>query len=257
MRVRSKASSPGHGVRADYSASGATTKDIQMSNETNQAVQNSSTPAPVNPATGNTNSTAVSTSGATPTATPVVARKGFRQALQEMLQGWQAAIPTGSTIPSGGGTLEQGAVLGQLQAYLGVFTTLDTQTTSLKQTRAQLESQQAEARQFYDGLKLAVTSYFGAKSPQLAQFGLAPRKARKALTSSQLAVKAAKAMATRAMRGTTGKKQKALVKAGPMAITVGPVQQAAPGSAPEGATAASTAPAVPTVNAASPPAASK
>jgi hypothetical protein len=102
-----------------------------------------------------------------------------------------------------------------------------------------------------------VTSYFGAQSPQLAQFGLAPKKAHKALTSTQLAVKAAKAKATRELRGTTSKKAKALVKSGPMQVTVGPVQQAAPGSAPEGATAASTAPAAPTVNAASPPAASK
>jgi hypothetical protein len=227
-----------------------------MAVNTNQVVQNSSTPAPTNPAAGNNNSTTVTMSGATPTATPVVARKGFRQALQEMLQGWQTAIPSGSTMTSGGGTLEQSAVLGQLQAYLGVFTTLDAQTTSLKETRAQLEATQVEARQYYDGLKLAVTSYFGANSPQLAQFGFTPRKARKALTSTQLAVKAAKAQATRVMRGTTSKKAKALVKSGPMQFTVGPVQ-AAPGSAPEGATAASTAPAVPTVNAASPPAASK
>jgi len=228
-----------------------------MAVDTNQVVQNSSTPAPTNPAAGNNNSTTVTTSGATPTATPVVARKGIRQALQEMLQGWQTAIPSGSTMTSGGGTLEQSAVVGQLQAYLGVFTTLDAQTTSLKETRAQVAAQQAEIRQYYDGLKLAVASYFGAKSPQLAQFGLAPKKAPKALTSTQLAVKAAKAMATRVLRGTTSKKKKALVKSGPMQFTVGPVQQAAPGSAPEGATAASTAPAVPAVNAASPPAASK
>ncbi len=228
-----------------------------MTVNTNQVVQNSSTPAPTNPAAGNNNSTTVTMSGATPTATPVVARKGFRQALQEMLQGWQTAIPSGSTMTSGGGTLEQSAVLGQLQAYLGVFTTLDAQTTSLKETRAQLEATQVEARQYYDGLKLAVASYFGANSPQLAQFGFAPKKARKALTSTQLAVKAAKAQATRVLRGTTSKKAKALVKSGPMQFTVGPVQQAAPGSAPEGATAASTASAVPTVNAASPPTASK
>jgi len=228
-----------------------------MAVDTNQVAQNSSTPAPTNPAAGNNESTAVATSGATPTATPVVARKGFRLALQEMLQGWQTAIPNGSTMTSGGGTLEQSAVVGQLQAYLGVFTTLDAQTTSLNETRAQLEAQQVEARQYYDGLKLAVASYFGAKSPQLAQFGFAPKKARKALTSTQLAVKAAKAQATRVLRGTKSTKAKASVKSGPMQLTVGPVQQAAPGSAPEGATAASTAPGNPTVNAASPPAASK
>jgi hypothetical protein len=228
-----------------------------MAVETNQVVQNSSTPAPTNPAAGNNDSTSVATSGTTPTATPVVARKGFRLALQEMLQGWETVIPSGSTIMSGGGTLAQSAVLGQLQAYLGVFTTLDAQTTSLRQTRAQLEAQQVEARQYYDGLKLAVTSYFGANSPQLAQFGFAPKKARKALTSTQLAVKAAKAKATRVLRGTKSTKAKASVKSGPMQFSIGPVQQGAQGSAPTGATVASTAPGDPTVNAASPPAASK
>ena len=65
--------------------------------------------------------------------------------------------------------------------------------TALKQARAQEKSQLPEARRYFAVLKAAVTSFFGAGSPQLAQFGLLPKKARKALTSSQLAVKAAKA----------------------------------------------------------------
>jgi hypothetical protein len=66
------------------------------------------------------------------------------------------------------------------------------------------------------------------------------------------AVKAAKAKATRQMRGPVGKKAKAPIKAGTTQFVVS-VQEAAQGSAPTGTVVASTAPAEPTVNAASPP----
>jgi len=222
-----------------------------MADATNQVVQNSSTPAPTNPVTG-TNDANVSTSGGTPTSTPVVARKGLRQALQEMLQGWQTAVPTGSTMSSSDGTLVQGAVLGQLQAYLGVYTTLDAQATSLKQTRLQLATKIAEARQYYDVLKAAVINSFGPRNPQLAQFGLQPKKTRKPLSGSQRAIKAAKAKITRQLRGTVSKAEKAKRKSGPMDF-IEPVQHGAQGSAPTGTTAASAALVEPTMNAASPP----
>src|ERR1700722_14934623 len=99
-----------------------------MSNVTQQVVQNSSTVA-TNPATGSTgasggpagsNTTQGPTSGATPTPTAVVAPKGFRTELQQMLQGWQSAIPSDSTMQSSDGPLTQGAVVEQLQEYLGV-----------------------------------------------------------------------------------------------------------------------------------------
>jgi hypothetical protein len=231
-----------------------------MAVETQQVAQNSSAVA-LNPATGSTgasggtagSSTTGGASGATPTPTAVVASKGFRQELQQMLQGWQTAIPSDSTMQSSDGPLTQGAVVGQLQGFLGVYTTLDTQATALKQTRAQVKSQLAEAHRVFDVLKSSVTNAFGAGSPQLAQFGLLPKKPRKVLTSAQRTISAAKAKATRVLRGTVGKKAKAPIKAGTTRFVVA-VQEAAQGSALTGTEAASTAPSEPTVNAASPPA---
>ena len=226
-----------------------------MATETQQVAQNSSTAVAPNPATSNT---PVETAGAIPTPTPVVAPKGFRQELQQMLQGWQTVIPSGSTIQSSkGGSLSQAAVLAQLQGYLGVYTTLDAQVTALQQVRTQERSQTPEARQYIDVLRTAVAFFFGAGSPQLVQFGIQPKKPRKALTSAALAVRAAKAAATRELRGTTSKKQKALIKSGPMKLSVvaeqQAVQQATQGSASQGNTAVSSTPGDPTVNAASPP----
>jgi hypothetical protein len=226
-----------------------------MATETQQVAQNSSTAVAANPATSNT---PVQTSGAIPTPTPVVAPKGFRQELQQMLQGWQTVIPSGSTVQSSnGGSLGQAAVLAQLQGYLGVYTDLDAHVTALQQVRTQERSQALAARQYLDVLRAAVAFLFGAGSPQLVQFGIQPKKPHKALTSTALAARAAKAAATRKLRGTTSKKQKALIKSGPMKVSVvavqQAVQQATQGSASQGNTVASTAPGDPAVNAASPP----
>src|ERR1700722_615266 len=205
-----------------------------MSNVTQQVVQNSSTVA-TNQATDSTgasggtagsNTIQGSMSGGNPTSTAVVAPKGFRQDLQQMLQGWQTVVPSGSTVTSSDGPLTQGAALEQLQGYLGVYTTLDTQATALKQTRAQAKSQLPEAQRFFDVLKATVISLLGAGSPQLAQFGLQPKKPRKVPTSSELAIRAAKSKATRALRGTMGKKAKAPIKAGTTKYAVS-VQEAA------------------------------
>src|SRR5580700_9390510 len=99
---------------------------------TEQVVQNSSTQVGSNPATSNTTVTA---EGATPTSAPVVAPKGLRLELQQMLQGWQAAIPGDSTMQSSAGSLTQAAVVGKLQGWLGLYTALDTQATAYKQAR--------------------------------------------------------------------------------------------------------------------------
>ncbi len=176
-----------------------------------------------------------------------------------MLQeGWRAAIERLDDDVRAAARFEQSAVVEQLQAYLGIFTTPGCADDEPQgDARAQVAAQQAEIRQYYDGLKLTVAGYFGAKEPAACTVrACARRRLPGPSTSTQLAVKAAKAMATRVLRGTTSKKKKALVKSGPMQFLVGPVQQAALGSAPEGSTAASTASAV-AVNAASPPAASK
>jgi hypothetical protein len=170
-----------------------------------------------------------------------------------MLQGWQTVIPSGSTLQSSGGSLNQADVLGKLQGYLGVYIDLDAHATALKQGRAQEQSQLAEARQYIDLLRTAVANFCGTGSPELVQFGLQPRKARKAMSSTTLAIRAAKAKVTRQLRGTMGRKAKAPIKSGPMTVQViGSGQQVAPGSAPQGTTVASTAPAEPAVNA-SPP----
>jgi hypothetical protein len=149
-------------------------------------------------------------------------------------------------------------VLAQLQGYLGAYTALDASATAANEARAQVRSQLQEAQAYYASLKATVITFLGAQnSPQLAKFGLKPKKARAKATSAQLAVRAAKAKATRSLRGTKGSVQKAGIKSGPMQF-VEPVSSGAQlpaptpatppeqQSAPVATTVASTAPPVPT-----------
>ena len=209
------------------------------------------------------NNTTTGGTGQIASPTAVVAPKGFRLELQQMLQGWQEVIPSDSTFASSGGSLSQAAVLAQFQGYLGAYTALDASATAASEARAQVRSQLPEVRAYYASLKAVVATYLGGQgSPQLAKFGLKPRKARAKATSSELVVRAAKAMATRKLRGTKGSVQKAATKSGPMqfvepvpvgqqsaSTAVAPEQQSAPATT----AVASMVPSDPTPSTASPP----
>jgi hypothetical protein len=220
--------------------------------EANQVVENSSEQVAGSPAasTGTSggsagNNTTGSVAGAVPTPTPVVAPKGFRSELQLMLQGWQELIPSDSVLTSSGNSLSEAGVVAQLQGYLGAYTALDASATADKEARDQVASQLAEARKYYALLKTAVANHFGVGSPQLVKFGLKAKKPHAPLSAQKLAVKVAKAKATRALRGTKGPVEKLDTASGPMAF-VAPVATTVP--------VAGSAPAEPVVSAASPPA---
>jgi hypothetical protein len=168
------------------------------------------------------NDTTGGSAGSTSAGSPVVAPKGFRSELQQMLQGWQGIIPSSSALASSVGSLTQASVVQQLQTFLAAYSALDSADTAAKQTRAQVKAQLSQARQYQAVLKTALRNNFGEDSVQLAQFGLKPKKARKPLSTEKAAVKVAKLRATRVLRGTKGPVARAAVKSGPMQF-VGPV----------------------------------
>jgi hypothetical protein len=57
--------------------------------------------------------------------------------------------------------------------------------------------------------KAWLIAFYGPSSPTLADFGIAPKKPRRALTTEQQTVKVQKLRATREARGTLGKREKA------------------------------------------------
>jgi hypothetical protein len=219
------------------------------------ATSKSNAVSPSNTGTGagsasNTVTPAVPPPPASSTGAVAVAPKGLRLQLQQMMQGWQAVIPAGSTMPSvtagssAGVSLSQPAVVAQLQSYLGDYTSQDAAALAMTNVRAQLAKDKPAAKSYLAELKAALSAFFGASSPQLAQFGLKPKKAAKKLTAQELAASTAKAAATRKLRSPLSKAAKAKLSAGPVTVSVeSAVQPAAPAETP-----AAVAPASPTAS---------
>ena len=110
--------------------------------------------------------------------------------------------------------------------------------------RSQEQTLAAKALALREGVKLFLEMRYGKQSPMLQKFGYAQRKTtQKAAATTANAVQ--KNKATRAARGTTGKKAKSLIKGAP--DTAPPPTAAAP--------SATTASAVPTATAVPPTAA--
>ena len=195
-------------------------------------------------------------SGAQSGAAPVVAPKGFRAKLQQMLLGWQAVIPKGASLTVAGGPLTQATVVTELQSYLGAYSALDAAELGAKGARATVVQQATDAQAFYVQLKEALTGFFGSGSPELAQFGLKPRAKRQPLPVEKKAAMVAQMLGTRKLRGVMGKRQKAAApKAGPVTVTYAPApdgsdaaaqsQPAAPAEAQSTGSDAAEAPAAP------------
>jgi hypothetical protein len=72
-------------------------------------------------------------------------------------------------------------------------------------------------------LRESLAVSFSNSSPTLAALEITPRKANKPLTVAQLAAREAKAKATRAARGTTGKKEKQAIKGSVTGVDIVPI----------------------------------
>ena len=175
------------------------------------AVAVGSTVVPPVTVIGSSTPTAVATitsglSASTADGTVVAPRPGFREDLQEMLQGYESVMADGSTLPSAAvaGGLTKATVVSELQQLLGLFTAVDTQVAGTRAARLSLSDALPQGRALYSVLKAAVTGFFGPGSPTLAQFGLTPKTARAKASGQALAARAVRAAGTRDIRGTLG-----------------------------------------------------
>jgi hypothetical protein len=162
--------------------------------------------------TGGGSSTADAGGSAQSGATIVGTRKGLRSSLQQLLQGIEAVVPDGSSLPVGSGNETKAAMVAEITQVLAVYNTAEAQQVALKATRTQLKDASSADRQLYTKLKEALIAFYGKGSPLLPQFGIRPRQTRRPLTSAQKVARAEKARLTRAARHTMGKRQRAGVK---------------------------------------------
>ena len=80
-----------------------------------------------------------------------------------------------------------------------------------------------DASEFLAGVKKNIQRRFSNASATLIDFGLAPKKQRRAATTEEKLVRDAKVQATRAKRGTKGKRQKAAIKGKVTGVVITPI----------------------------------
>ena len=95
--------------------------------------------------------------------------------------------------------------------------------TAWDQCLAEEKAQVPALWAFLSSFVTFVRATYGRSPDQLAQFGLAPPKQRRALTVEEATTKVAKAKSTRKARGTMGKKKKLAIKGDVVGIVTAPV----------------------------------
>ncbi len=148
--------------------------------------------------------------------------KGFELLLNEMLTGIQTLIPAKSTLLVKGTSMTQAQVISALQAVIAYFAAVRAAKAALLAAIQARTAQSKAAHDLYNQIKAALVAQLGKGNPELGKFGLKVGKPPKQLTSEEKALKAAKAMATRLLRGTKGSKVKAGIVAGTPTLQLGP-----------------------------------
>ena len=142
------------------------------------------------------------------------------QKLDQLINGVQTTLTSGQSFIIDGQSYDQASLLTALKAEVEPFVAADSAHEVLKMAVADREAARPGALAFYKAVASVLLGSYGSNTTSLATFGLAPRKAKRQLTSEEQLKATAKANATRALRGTIGPKKKEGIKAtGPVTIT--------------------------------------
>ena len=145
----------------------------------------------------------------------------FEKELQQVLLGVTKYLPQTSTLVVEKSQLTAAQMATRINGYLQTFADLRDKKEQARQQLGVLQQQLPEAHAFYMGLKAALVAFFGRGNPELSQFGISVG-GRKPLTSEQKAIAHSRALATRKVRGTLGRKQRlALGSVNPRVVILG------------------------------------
>jgi hypothetical protein len=133
--------------------------------------------------------------------------------VKQFLTGVNKHFPNGSQqLQVGGASFTVTALTALLQGYVDNREAVEASQAAAK---AKVQTENAQAPPQLAVLRASesmIRSLFGNSADVLADFGLAPIKARAPRTAEEKAVSAAKSAATRKARGTMGKNQKKAIK---------------------------------------------
>ena len=148
-----------------------------------------------------------------------------------------------STLTFGGGSSTPAEVTGQLQTLVDLRTVVTTAQTAEQSALAKEDAQAPAIVAMMVALLAYVKAMFAGQPAILADFGVAPRKARVPLTATKQAAANAKRKATLQARGPTGKKQRAAIKGAVTGVVVTPIEApAAVATPPAGSTTGGSTP---------------
>jgi hypothetical protein len=153
--------------------------------------------------------------------------------VKQFIAGANKHFPNGSQpLQVGGVTSTVAGVTGLMQAFVD---NRDAVEVSKAATKAKIETERVQSPAqlaVIRAFETVVRGTFGNSADVLADFGLAPPKARTPMTAEEKAVAAAKRKATRTARHTMGKNQKKSVQGSVTAKLVVTPAAPSPGSAP-------------------------
>jgi hypothetical protein len=163
--------------------------------------------------------------------------------VQALIAGTQKHFPNGS-FTIGNRSFTTSSLVQLFQSLADAISSANAAEASARDAVAKLREARANVAPVILEFTRLLRVTFGTATQSLADFGLAPAKARQPLTSEANAAAAAKRAATRTARGTTSKKQKLAVKGNVTGVVVTPVTSQP--AAPPPAQPAPTAPSAPT-----------
>jgi len=149
------------------------------------------------------------------------APKGLELELTLMLKGCDSAIPDGTSLVVAGISTAKTDIKAELQKGLGLFQIVRDELRALQVARQTRSQGLVDVRHYARDLKAALEGFFGPRNPQLLQFGIKQRGGARTPSAAQLALRAAKAKATRALRHTMGARQKQSIRATGATLTLG------------------------------------
>jgi hypothetical protein len=151
---------------------------------------------------------------------------------QSLLSGIKEHLGKGGSLVIDGEKLSAAEIInllqGRIDAAVHVTATRAAWQLAVKQNRAKED----ETKQSVSTIRQTILLMYASKNDVLADFGLSPRRARRALTAAEKVDVTDKARATRQARHTMGKRQKETVKgdasnAPPVVVTPPAVQPVA------------------------------
>jgi hypothetical protein len=156
--------------------------------------------------------------------------------VQALVAGTEKHFPSGS-FTLGNTTYTTASLVQALKVLEDALTAVDAAHSGTRDAVSALRAAETKVAPLLRDYRSFLRATFSTASTQLADFGLAPLKARKPLDSEQRAAATAKLRATRKARGTTSKKQKLAVKGSVTGVVVTPVTNAGPSPSPTAAPA--------------------